>query len=179
MTNAHGSLANAALDRLLDVKHIFYEPAVLTHRRGQEIFDRLPNVGRTEVASHWKILELHGNSEAVEDWLKNKREILVLGVHKTFPMRVNGRSGDFVASSVSSGCAMACAYKAALLPLQNRSPKLLQIASPRPIHTASRQLERQPYRKRTPEQPPRTRFWRYAVLLSIPLHTTVLPEDQA
>jgi spore photoproduct lyase len=109
MTNAHKS-QTSNLARLLDVKQIYYEPAALDYLRGREILARFPDVERIEVASHWKIPELHGNPEAAEDWLRNKREVLVLGVRKTFPMRVNGRSGDFVASSVSSGCAMACAY---------------------------------------------------------------------
>jgi spore photoproduct lyase len=100
----------ASLRRLLDIQQIYYEPAVTDYPRGQTILARFPDAERIAIASHWKIPELHGNPDAAEDWLKNKREILVLGVRKSFPVRVNGRSGDFIASSVASGCAMACAY---------------------------------------------------------------------
>jgi spore photoproduct lyase family protein len=98
------------VERLLDIKQIYYELAVPSFRRGKEILARFPDVERIEVASHWNISELHGNPDAAEDWLKNKREILVLGVRKSFPVRLNGRSADYIASSVASGCAMACSY---------------------------------------------------------------------
>ncbi len=99
-----------ALGSLLHIKQIYHEPAVTTFQRGQEILARFPDAERIEVASHWNIPELHGNPKAAEDWLKNKREMLVLGVRKSFPVRVNGRSADFIASSVASGCALACSY---------------------------------------------------------------------
>jgi spore photoproduct lyase family protein len=89
---------------------IYLEPAVLNYARGQAILARYPAAERIEVPSHWNIAGLHGNKGAAEDWLKVKRNVLVLGVRKSFPVRINGRSGDFIASSVASGCAMSCAY---------------------------------------------------------------------
>jgi spore photoproduct lyase len=68
-----------------------------------------PGAELVEVASHWKIPQL-ADPALAEDWLRVKREILVLGVKKGLSMRPNGRSADFIAPSSSSGCAMACAY---------------------------------------------------------------------
>ena len=95
---------------MLDVSHIYLEPAVPTYPRGAEILTRFPKAQRTEVPSHWNIPELHGNEGLAKDWVRIKRTVLVLGVRKGFPVRVNGRSGDFIAPGFASGCAMACAY---------------------------------------------------------------------
>ena len=96
--------------QLLDVSRIYLEPAVEAYARGREILARFPDAERIEVASHWKIAELHGNEGNAEDWLRIKRDTLVLGVKKGMTMRPNGRSADFIAPSSSNGCAMACAY---------------------------------------------------------------------
>jgi DNA repair photolyase len=71
---------------------------------------RYPDAERIPVDSHWKIPSLHGNEGSAEDWLKIKRNVLVLGVKKSLSMRPNGRSAHFIAPSTSNGCAMACAY---------------------------------------------------------------------
>jgi spore photoproduct lyase len=96
--------------RLLDVSRILLEPAVVDHPRGREILARFPDAERIEVASHWRIPELHGDPAQASDWLANKRSVLVLGVKKGLACRPNGRSADFIAPSASNGCAMACAY---------------------------------------------------------------------
>ena len=95
---------------MLNVSHIYMEPAVPSYPRGAEILARFPEAERTEVPSHWNIPELHGNEGLAKDWVRIKRNVLVLGVRKGFPVRVNGRSGDFIAPGFASGCAMACAY---------------------------------------------------------------------
>lgn len=95
---------------LIDPKTIYLEPKVLDFPRGREVLDRYPDAERIEVASHWKIPQLHGDAALAEDWLKLKRDVLVLGVKKSLSMRPNGRSADFIAPSSSNGCAMACAY---------------------------------------------------------------------
>ena len=69
-----------------------------------------PDAERVEVDSHWRIPSLHGSEGVARDWLRIKRETLVLGVKKGMTMRPNGRSADFIAPSSSNGCAMACAY---------------------------------------------------------------------
>src|SRR4051812_41506656 len=95
---------------LIDPKTIYLEPAVRDYPRGREVLARFPESERIEVASHWRIPELFGRAEQAEDWLKLKRDVLVLGVKKGLSMRPNGRSADFIAPSTSNGCAMACSY---------------------------------------------------------------------
>ena len=95
---------------LLNIKHIFLEPDVPTYPRGAEILARFPEAERTEVSSHWNISSLHGNAGSVDDWVRIKRDVLVLGVRKSLKVRENGRSGDFIAPGTANGCAMACAY---------------------------------------------------------------------
>jgi spore photoproduct lyase len=94
---------------LIDPKLIYVEPAVRDYSRGREVLARFPEAQITEVASHWKIPQL-ADPALAEDWLKVKRDTLVLGVKKGVAMRPNGRSADFIAPSSSNGCAMACAY---------------------------------------------------------------------
>ena len=95
---------------LLDVGRIYHEPDVAGYVRGREILARFPEAERVEVPSHWNIPGLHGNEGLVGDWVKTKREVLVLGVKKSLRCRPNGRSADFIAPSHANGCAMACAY---------------------------------------------------------------------
>ena len=95
---------------LLRVRTIYHEPAVPEHARGREILARFPDAERVEVPSHWRIPDLHGDEGRVKDWVRVKRDVLVLGVRKTMEFRPNGRSADFIAPSAANGCAMACAY---------------------------------------------------------------------
>jgi spore photoproduct lyase family protein len=46
----------------------------------------------------------------VKDWVRVKRDTLVLGVRKSLQCRLNGRSADYIAPAAANGCAMACAY---------------------------------------------------------------------
>ena len=96
--------------RLLVIDTIYVEAAAERHPRGREILARFPEARRVPVASHWNIPALHGNAGQAEDWIRNKREVLVLGVKKGLAMRPNGRSADFIAPSTSNGCTMACSY---------------------------------------------------------------------
>ena len=105
-----GQSTGATRFQLLNVRRIYMEPAVEQYRRGREVLAGFPDAERIEVASHWKIPELHGNAGLAEDWLRVKRDTLVLGVKKGLSLRPNGRSADFIAPSTSNGCAMACAY---------------------------------------------------------------------
>ncbi|MDX1542108.1 MAG: spore photoproduct lyase family protein, partial [Geminicoccaceae bacterium] len=95
---------------MLDIKTIYMEPDVETFARGREVLDAWPDAERIVVPSHWKIEGLHGNAGSVGDWVRIKRDVLVLGSKKSLTMRPNGRSADFIAPSHSNGCAMACAY---------------------------------------------------------------------
>lgn len=96
--------------RLLDIRHIYLEPRVSEYARGRDILARFPDAKRTEVPSHWNIPGLHGNAGLVHDWVRLKRQVLVLGVRKTFMVRENGRSADWIAPGLANGCALACAY---------------------------------------------------------------------
>lgn len=95
---------------LIDPKRIYREPAVRSHPRGREILARFPEADLVEVGSHWRIPELSEDPDLAADWLRMKRDVLVLGVKKGLAMRPNGRSADFIAPSSSNGCAMACSY---------------------------------------------------------------------
>jgi spore photoproduct lyase family protein len=93
---------------LLDIRRIYVEPAASRHSRGQQILARFPAAERITVDSHWRIPELREADPA--EFLRPKREVLVLGLKKGLAFRPNGRSADFIAPSTSNGCAMACAY---------------------------------------------------------------------
>ncbi|MFC9388671.1 spore photoproduct lyase family protein [Streptomyces venezuelae] len=96
--------------RLLDVTEIYAEPAAADSLRGRQIIARFPEARLIETDSHWRIPHLHGNEGNVERWVRVKRETLVLGERKSFGIRPNGRSADWIAPGLSNGCAMACAY---------------------------------------------------------------------
>ncbi|MFJ6700369.1 spore photoproduct lyase family protein [Streptomyces sp. NPDC091272] len=96
--------------RMLDVREILAEPGAAGSARGQQIIARFPGARLTEVASHWRIPALHGNEGSVERWVRIKSTTLVLGERKSFTVRPNGRSADYIAPGLSNGCAMACAY---------------------------------------------------------------------
>ena len=95
---------------VLNIKQIYLEPGVPAYPRGQEILAKYPGAELMEVPSHWNIPGLHGNAGMVDDWVRVKRDVLVLGVRKTLTVRDNGRSADFTAPGLANGCAMACAY---------------------------------------------------------------------
>ncbi|WP_285737214.1 spore photoproduct lyase family protein [Kitasatospora phosalacinea] len=96
--------------RLLDVTEIHAEPAAARSWRGRQIIARFPGARIVETASHWRIPDLHGHAGNVERWVRVKRGTLVLGERKSFGIRPNGRSADWIAPALSNGCAMACAY---------------------------------------------------------------------
>jgi spore photoproduct lyase len=95
---------------LLDIRRIYAEPDAAASARGQEIIGRWPDATVVPVESHWRIPELHGDEANVRRWVRIKTEALVLGVKKSVITRLNGRSADFIAPSLSNGCAMACVY---------------------------------------------------------------------
>jgi spore photoproduct lyase len=97
-------------DRLLDVRRIYVERGIERFPRARQVLDRFHAAERIEVLSHQAIPGLHGNAGAVEDWVRNKREVLVLGEKKSLSARRNERSSDWIAPSTANGCAMACSY---------------------------------------------------------------------
>jgi spore photoproduct lyase len=97
-------------DRLLDIKRIYHEPEIERFSRARQVLDRFPGAERIEVASHQAIPGLYGNEGNVEDWVRIKREVLVVGEKKSLSARRNERSSDWIAPSTANGCAMACSY---------------------------------------------------------------------
>ena len=100
----------SAIDHLLQIKEIYLEPDVYKHRRAKEILEKYPDAEIHEITSHWKIPELFGFEGSVEDWIHNKRHILILGIKKSLSARPNSRSSHWVAPSESYGCTMSCSY---------------------------------------------------------------------
>jgi spore photoproduct lyase family protein len=96
--------------QLLQVRRIWAEPEAAASPRGRQVLGRFPGAELIEVDSHWQIEELHGNAGNIDRWVRVKSEDLVLGVKKSLSARPNGRSADWIAPSLSNGCAMACAY---------------------------------------------------------------------
>jgi spore photoproduct lyase len=96
--------------RLLEIKRIYHEPDIEQFRRARQVLERFPAAERVEVPSHQAIPGLYGNDGNVEDWVRIKREVLVIGEKKSLSARRNERSSDWIAPSTANGCAMACAY---------------------------------------------------------------------
>lgn len=97
-------------ERMLAVERIYLEPGVREWARGREVLERYADAELVEVPSHQDIPGLYGNAGQVDDWVRNKRGVLVLGEKRSLQARPNGRSADFIAPSTSNGCAMACSY---------------------------------------------------------------------
>src|SRR5437762_866893 len=103
-------LNNKKIEDLLDIKEIYMEPEVIDYQRGREILQKYADAKIIEVPSHWKIPELHGFQGSVEDWIRHKKNVLILGIKKSLSARPNTRSSHFVAPSESNGCTMSCSY---------------------------------------------------------------------
>ena len=56
------------------------------------------------------IPELFSFKGSVDDWISNKRHVLILGIKKSLSARANTRSSRWVAPSEVNGCTMACSY---------------------------------------------------------------------
>lgn len=102
--------ASPLADRLLDIKRIYHEPGVDESPRGRQVVERFSGAELIEVPTHQQIPGLYGNAGNVEDWVRIKQEVLVLGEKKSLAARRNERSSDWIAPSTANGCAMACAY---------------------------------------------------------------------
>ena len=103
-------LHEKSIDHLLQIREIYLEPEVYNYQRGKEILEKYPGARITEVDSHWKIPELFGFEGSVNDWIHNKRNVLILGIKKSLSARPNSRSSHWVAPSESNGCTMSCSY---------------------------------------------------------------------
>lgn len=103
-------LYEKTIDHLLTIHEIYHEPDVREYARGREILAKYPNAKLIEVNTHNNIPELFGFAGAVEDWLWNKKNVLILGTKHALSARPNTRSSHWVAPSQSNGCTMSCSY---------------------------------------------------------------------
>lgn len=96
----------------IDFKKIYVQDKIsdnlVWRARADEIISRFPEAEVVPVASHWKIEELFDADPS--DWMRTKRESLVLGVRSTLKHTLNGRSANFIAASSSNGCLSSCQY---------------------------------------------------------------------
>ena len=95
-----------------DFKKILVQRSIyedfLWRESAENIIRRFPNAEVSEVESHWQIPELFAAD--AKDWMRNKREVLVLGIKSGLTHTKNGRSADFIAASNSNGCLSSCQY---------------------------------------------------------------------
>lgn len=95
-----------------DFKKIYVQRVIyddfLWRNNAENIISRFPNAEITEVESHWRIPELFDADAS--DWMRLKREVLVLGIKAGLTHQKNGRSADFIAASSSNGCLSSCQY---------------------------------------------------------------------
>ncbi|RVU02885.1 spore photoproduct lyase family protein [Mucilaginibacter limnophilus] len=103
-------LHEKTIDHLLTIHEIYHEPDVYEYARGSEILSKYPDAKLIEVKSHNQIPELFGFAGAVENWLWNKKNVLILGTKHSLSARPNTRSSHWVAPSQSNGCTMSCSY---------------------------------------------------------------------
>lgn len=89
------------------VQRSIYED-IIWRSNAEKIIQNYPNAELKEVESHWKIPELYDADPS--DWMRNKREVLVLGIKSGMTHTKNGRSADFIAASSSNGCLSSCQY---------------------------------------------------------------------
>lgn len=93
-----------------DFKKIFVQKKIyddfLWRENAEKIIRRFPAAELVEVESHWQIPELFAADAG--DWMRAKRENLVLGIKAGLTHQKNGRSADFIAASNSNGCLSAC-----------------------------------------------------------------------
>jgi hypothetical protein len=95
-----------------DFKKIYVQRSIyedfIWRANAENIIKSFPQAKIVEVESHWKIPELYEADAG--DWMKIKRETLVLGIKSGLTHTKNGRSADFIAASNSNGCLSSCQY---------------------------------------------------------------------
>ncbi len=95
-----------------DFKKIYVQQTIfedfIWRGNAEKIISRFPDAEIVEVKTHWQIPELF--EADVNDWMRTKRESLVLGIKSGLTHTKNGRSADFIAASNSNGCLNSCQY---------------------------------------------------------------------
>lgn len=99
------------LENLFDVKKIYAEDNSVKSTVGSHILENVfPEAELIYIKSHYNIPQLALESEMASKWLVTKKQTLVLGEKKGQYIRENGRSTDYIASSLANGCAASCQY---------------------------------------------------------------------
>ncbi|MBA2621554.1 MAG: spore photoproduct lyase family protein [Acidobacteria bacterium] len=95
-----------------DFKKIYVQRSIfddiIWRSNAEKIIARFPDAKLVEVDSHWKIPELIDADAG--DWIRTKRESLILGIKSGLTHQKNGRSADFIAASNTNGCLSSCQY---------------------------------------------------------------------
>lgn len=96
----------------VNFKTIFYEESIDKNAdymtTAQSVLDKFPKAKVKRVASHQIIPELVDMDPA--EWIKSKKDYLVLGVKKELRHQPNNQSSDFIAASHTTGCVASCQY---------------------------------------------------------------------
>lgn len=96
----------------LSFKKIFYEEAIDLNpeykETALETIKRFPEAQVIKVKSHNKIKELYDMDP--KEWIKSKKDYLVLGIKKDLTHQENTKSSDFIAASSTTGCIASCQY---------------------------------------------------------------------
>ena len=146
-----------------DFRRIFVQKAIfedfLWRQSADDIIRRFPSAEITEVESHWQIPELFGAD--ARDWMRNKRESLVLGIKSGLTHKKNGRSADFIAASASNGCLSSCQY-CYVARRKGGSNPLTIFVNVEEIADSIRKHQRKLGAKREPNQCDE-RFWTYDI----------------
>jgi DNA repair photolyase len=93
-------------------KKIFYEESIDTNpeykKTAEETLIRFPEAEIIKVKSHNKIKELYEMDP--KQWIKAKKDYLVLGIKKDLTHQLNTKSSDYIAASSTTGCIASCQY---------------------------------------------------------------------
>jgi DNA repair photolyase len=93
-------------------KTIFYEETIdsdpIWKSNAEETLLKFPEAEVIKVKSHQRISQLYNMN--AEDWIKTKKDYLVLGIKKGLQHEANTKSSDFIAASHTSGCIASCQY---------------------------------------------------------------------
>lgn len=96
----------------VNFKTIFYEESIDTNseykKTAEETISKFPNAKIVKVKSHNKIKELYEINP--QEWIKSKKDYLVLGIKKDLKHQANTKSSDFIAASHTTGCLASCQY---------------------------------------------------------------------
>ena len=86
---------------------IFYEPAALDYKLGQQLHSRFTDIPWIEIDSHNNIPELRANPNSAFPKMK---KYVVIGIRKTHRYVENHKVSDFLVPYTSSGCSASCLY---------------------------------------------------------------------